>query len=425
MKRKKTLSLFLAFLLAAAVIILTGCPDNQGVSEEPGKEPAPEEAPHTSSQDEGECEEAEMPESDPWLITLPEQEVLITEEITEQYLLYSSIIGDQTFIYSRSLESGSESTLFQYNEFTEKITGPNADLSPDQTLIAYIDAKGLHAFDLDSGEIETYIENIEPAVDETQSGKWSVENLTAWRLSEPMWSYDKSYISLFLESMVDGHRAFFDTETSEITNIMWSSYLRWSPVENAYAYTNRVYAGGMYRSVPGDPSASVEFFEGADQSPNTDLYAPFYEFCFSNNGLKVAFIYEQDMPEQKEKSITLALADSDGTGLLEVETDAYKSAPFFAPDDSKLYYFKAEEDSPPLLSKYDLSTGAITRIAAMPAEFGRWTDVSWTEEGYLAVSWERPDRTMIMFLVLDLKEKKITYASPQFDNNPLFLGLIK
>ena len=425
MKRKKPLSLFLAFLLAAAAMILTGCQDEQGIYKEPEKEPAPEAPPQTSEQDEKECEEAEMPESASWLITLPRQEVLITEEITEQYLLYSSIIGDQTFIYSRSLESGLESTLLQYDEFTEKITGPNVDLSPDQTMIAYIDAKGLHAFDLYSGEIETYIENIEPAVDETQGGKWSVENLTAWRLSNPMWSYDKRYISLFLESMVDGHRAFFDTETSDFTNIMWSSYLRWSPVENTYVYTSRVYAGGMYRSVPGNPAASVEFFEGVDQSPNTDLYAPFYEFCFSNDGLKVAFIYEQDMPEQGEKAITLALASNDGTDLLEVETGAYTSAPFFSPDDSKLYYFKAEEDNPVLLSKYDLKTGAITRIAAMPEEFGRWTDVSWTEDGYLAVSWEYPDRTVVMFLVLDLAEEKIIYASSQFISNSLFLGLTR
>ena len=75
--------------------------------------------------------------------------------------------------------------------------------------------------------------------------------------------------------------------------------------------------------------------------------------------------------------------------------------------------------------RYDLTTGAITRIAAMPEEFGRWTDLSWTEDGYLAVSWEYPGRTVVMFLVLDLAEKKIIYASSQFSSNSLFLGLIK
>ncbi len=358
--------------------------------------------------------------------------MLIAEEISEQYLLYSRIIEDQTFIYSRSLESGLESILLQYNEFTEKITRPNSALSPDKTMIAYIDEKGLHAFDLDSGQIETYIENIKPAVDE-DGGKWSVGNLTAWRLSQPQWSYDGRYILLFLESMGYGHRAFFDTETFEVTNIMWSSFIRWSPVENAYVFTNYEYGGGIFRSVPGNPAASIDFFEGTDKSADINLYAPFYEFCFSNDGLKVAFLYEQQMPEQGEKAITLAMVNSDGTDLLEVETGVYKSAPFFSADDSKLYYFKEKEDFHPLLSAYDLATGAITRLATLPPEFGSWTNISWTREGYLAVSWEYPysyqvsagGGNVIMVLILDLTEEMIIYASPQFVSYPLLLGLIE
>lgn len=367
-------------------------------------------------------------------LVLPTGEQLANEALSEKYLLYAHKESNHVYVYSRDLQKGTETLIFDFFEFAEyegdyRPEPPALSVSPDGTKVAFTDKEGLKVYFLSSGQVAKYIYKVK-----FETGEWGDEERTpaVWSeaafninpnhfdssivsLSEPRWSYDGNYISFLYSSMIDSGLGAYEIKDGRYLELEWGA-ISWSPVENSYILSY-AYGGGFYKSVRDDPTNISPLFQ--DQFAESEVY--FSDSVYSADGSKIAFIYSDGYGDTNN----LALAKADGSGFVQIATNGLYSNPFFSPDGKSIYYFKQIADEQVLLVR-ELAGGETSKLLIMPDGFARmyqvdpnngWFFEGWTTEGYLTFigrSYQDFETTEARLIVVDPDSGKIIYAGPSF-----------
>lgn len=368
-------------------------------------------------------------------LVLPTGEQLANEALSERYLLYARKESDHVFVYSRDLQKGTETLIFDFFEFAEyegdyRPEPPALSVSPDGTKVAFTDNEGLKVYFLSSGQVAKYIYKVK-----FETGEWGDEERTpaVWSeaalnispnhfdssivsLSEPRWSYDGNFISFVYGSLIDSGRGAYDLKGGRYLPLEWGT-VSWSPVENSYILSRDDYGGGFYKSVRDDPTNISPLFQ--DQFAESEVY--YSDSVYSADGSKIAFIFSDGY----EDTNNVALAKADGSGFLQIATNGLYSNPFFSPDGSLLYYFKQIGDEQVLMVS-ELAGGEISKLLIMPDGYTKrytndssngWFFEGWTTEGYptfIGRSYQDFETTEARLIVVDPNSGKIIYAGPSY-----------
>ena len=367
-----------------------------------------------------------------WSISLPKQEMTSNISLEKNTLIYATKEGYQVQVYKRNIQNGSQVKLFEYNEsrkaeksgnFWEELP-PNISLSPNGKTLAFTDDKGLKTYDLQNGNIRTFIQRTEGA-----PIKWSVEELSAHFLARPRVSADGKYISFI--------QAHYEGSSYGVIDLMSGQYslfrggsgygnLTWGPTGHSFVKPSSVEAEEYTRVGLHFTSANVEETENLSKKFGKEK-SPFFEANLSSNGEQIVFTYKDDWASGNVK---LGVVNINGSGFLTIDEDNIR-LPLFSQSNIAILYIKKLEEKQYLLG-HDLNNGKSSIIASLPEIFNYWNESSWTTDGYLAVTGRsrassselvvKGDSTRLV--ILDLQNRDVIYASPIYNQFITFAGFV-
>ncbi len=375
-----------------------------------------------------------------YVIALPDEEIKVTSKLAYHHLIYAVKSGYKTTVIKRDIRDGTESILFEFNEFVKaehvgnywKGLPPSVDLSTDKRNLAFIDNEGLKVYDLQRKSVETFLQIVIEGdlYDDFRPAVWSEEvmNKDGWVIiANPSWSSDGNYI--VFEKGAHTYYGFSSLvnintgEISHIKGIVSSLDLVWSQKENTF-----ISATQSYETSPLFISSSQDISEAKDLSPKIGLpeRTDFHKANFSMDGDKIAFIFSKsDSPKTKN----LAIANKDGLDYRLIAEDVLDIIPFFSCDDNSIYFF-IEKDEVIILVNYDLLEQKSIEYIKMPFSLNCWRDPYWTEEGFLVlvgVSESSPGSyagEKNRLFVLDMDNKYVIYATSLMEGFVTFAGFM-
>lgn len=370
-----------------------------------------------------------------WVISISKGETVSTHALIENNLVYALKNEYKSTVYKRNLQNSSQTKILEFDEVekAEKSGNlweglpPNMALSPNKNQITFIDNEGLKLFDIQSGNIKVFISQTSKPTNEEAPPKWSVSGLGAYSLARPLWSLDGKYIS-FLQSQYEGASfGAIDTESSAYIPLksVAGGYgnLSWSPVDHVYVKASSGgYEGiGLYVSSPNNIAEANNIAVNLGKTEDT----PFLNADFSPNGQKIVFTFEEPYGAQH-----LAVANSDGTSFILLDNTGGYSEPFFSSDGNSVFVIQKRGDKQVLI-EVNLANKKAIDFAVLPSEFNSWRDATWTKDGYLVLVGVSSSSSLTVggdstrLVILDLKNKKVVYASSAYDQFTTFAGFFE
>jgi hypothetical protein len=369
-------------------------------------------------------------------LELDDGEFITKDILSEQNLLYALKTENQVLVYNRDLQTGIDTLLFNYEEYSEyeganRSCPPDLALSPNGRKVVFTDKEGLKVYYLKEGQLVKYIYKMQEEIGdwddpERTPAVWSEAAMNVspdhyWGsivvLSEPRWSFDGNYFSFNqMPPNGDSRYGLYDIKNGRYMELPWGCDLCWSPVENAYLLSRCDYGGGFFKADQGDLTNPVRLFENAINAEEAFFYFPAY----SANGSMITFLYSPD----SGNTYNLGLAKADGTGFVEVEADLLSNAPFFSINGDRLFFFEQVTDRQ-VLTVYELQSGMKTRLLVMPAGLDRWHDARWTAGGFLALTgncYHDYTLTGSRFIIINPNGGNLVFASSLIEGYVTFAG---
>lgn len=377
-------------------------------------------------------------DSSAWEMSLPKDEIKISNNQSENYLIYAVKNEYRSVVYKRNLQNGTQTKLFEFDKSIKADKNgnlwsglpPSIALSSDKKALAFIDKEGLKVYDLQTKNTKTYIRKIEESLTKTEAPpKWSVDSLDrTYSLARLLWSSDDKYIS-FLQSRYEGVSfGMIDTESGAYIALKdvagGYSDLSWSPVGRSYVkassgrYVGNYEGSGLYVSTQSNIAQANNLAPKLGKTKDT----PFLEANFSPDARRIVFTFEEPYDTKH-----LAIANSDGTGFMVVAEKIDVRMPFFSSDGNSVLYFQKRNDKQ-VLVKYDLVGKKSTDLIILSSEFNRWEKAYWTKDGFLALVGISSSSDLALggdntrMFVLDIANKKVIYTSPVFEQFTNFAG---
>lgn len=387
---------------------------------------------------------------DTWILTAPAEEVHSTAGLKETRLIYALKSGKHTIVYQRNLADGAQVKILEYDESVEYdpssgniwLAEPaHIALSPGKQYLAFVDEQGLKIYSLSDGtQRGLIIKSTITSPDIEVAPGWStpsrgkvIEGGEWWGLCDMVvhgWSPDGKYISFF-EAYTEGSgEGIIEVQTER-----WFSYwkgarsMSWSPASDLLLLASA-------DCELGDPGLYVVKLDKLEQAEaqRVDEKLGLNDFLFSQamfspDGQKIVFLIEE-MQTEGQKNV-LAVANSDGTAfeILDEGDNFYKLTPLFSPDGSSIFYI--EQRHRMVLRRCDLASGRKADVAILPYGWRSWRKgfysvhdrIFWTEDGFLSLVGGNARESRL--LILDVKHRKLVYASPIFSSLPAFAGFVK
>lgn len=370
----------------------------------------------------------------PWEVSLANEEMKASAGLIEKSFIYAIKNEYRSTVYKRDIQSGTQTKILEFDESKKADKSgnlwsglpPAIALSPNKKSLAFIDKEGLKVFDTQTQTSKTFIRKTEEGSSETDvPPKWSESSLIGvYNLARPLWSADGKYIS-FLQSHYEGASlGSIDVEsgTYRILQDLSGGYnnLAWSPVGHSYVKASSGgYDGiGLYVSQT-DIAQADNITAKLGKTEDT----PFLEANFSPDGKRIVFIFEEPGGTKH-----VAIANNDGTNFTDLGKRSDVQTPLFSAEGNSVFFFQKKNDAY-VLVRSDLAGENFSDVMILPAEFNRWENAYWTEDGFLALVGVSSisgltmggDRTRM--LILDLTNNKVIYASSIFEQFTTFAGL--
>jgi hypothetical protein len=383
--------------------------------------------------------EGDADESVTWDDPLPDAEMLLTGERDGlgSTMLYATKTGSEVTVYERSTLTGEEEAVFSYTETTDaNLDGnlwhglpANAALSPDESMIAFVDTEGLKVYDRTSGDIETLIAELDPgdpSIEELEPPTWSVDELNAFSLFHPMWSPDSKYVG-FAEGYYEGSGfGVVDVETKEYTAMSLNAAgvdLDWAPDNTVLQPGSGGYfARGLLLESVGEQDERVNIAESFGEGDSL-----FQEARFSPDHQNIVFTFQPSppVPSDWEDVYTLGVVDRDGSNYEKLDEGKLQT-PVFAPNNEDIYYTEMDGQLTATLKKYDASAQRIERITTLQG-YADWVDPAWYQGRYLSLTGRHTqgDAGASRVVVLDTQEETVVYAGPTLDVFAEYLAFIQ
>lgn len=381
------------------------------------------------------------PESGPWKVQLTDQEIKPSRGLTDDNLVYAAKNKRTTKVLKRDLRNGAETAIFSFDEAIEAAESgntwdeqpPGVALSRDGKALAYVDQDGLKIFDLPTGISKTLIQKVPGAADNDSPPGWSKPLGRVFNLAEPRWSSDGKYIRV-LEILYEGFSmGLINTETGDYTNIPLPIEiglpidLTWAPIGHSF-----VCSGCDPDKLRVSHSESVHEWADISEKSGWPCFN-YYGVSYSPDGNRLAFACLKSLEDYNSNIVAVTGIDGSDFNVIEQAQVSKKGTepPLiqivgFSPDGANLLFVTGEAGKQ-ILVRHALSGKERIITALMPPEYNFWDRASWTKEGFLTIqgfSWNPevppPKRR---FLILDLSNRAIVYASPTFSRFTRFLGL--
>lgn len=368
-----------------------------------------------------------------WNNQLPDTETLLNNERAEfgSTMLYATKTGAEVTVHERNILNGEETEVFTFTEMREaKLDGnlwnglpASAALSPDGSMIAFVDTKGLKVYDRTSGDINALITEEDPgdpSLDELEPPTWSEGALNAFSIDQPMWSPDSQYIG-FAEGYYEGSGfGVVDVETNEYTKMNLNGAgvdIDWAP-DNTLLQpgVGGYFARGLLLESVGAQDERVNIAESFGEGDSL-----FQEARFSPNHQNVVFTFQPSgpLPDDREDSYTLGVVNRDG-GDYQKLYEGNVQTPVYAPNNEDVYFIETvrqtDEGLMVALMMYDASEDKIERVTTLSG-FTDWVDPTWYGDRYLALTGRHTqgEEGGSRVVVLDMEDKAIAYAGPALD----------
>lgn len=369
-------------------------------------------------------------------IELGKNEIKASTPLQDNHLIYAVKIKNKSTVFKRSLQKGTLTKIFEFNENEEADKSgnlwaglpPNLALSPDKNQLAFIDQEGLKIYDLSSGKSRNLILKINHK-NKQETPSWSVSALKeTYDLARPLWSADGKYISFLESHEEDASFGLIEVESGNyLSTILSGGYqnLTWSPIGHSFVkpFSEANLDSGLHVS-------SDNITKTIDISKKINKgNAFFFEANFSPDAQKLVFIYsDKAIGEKIPDSQVLAIANSDGQTFTILKENVTLQSPVFTPLGDEVFFLQKKEKI--VLKKYNLKTKEIKKVAVLPTDFNHW-QTFWTREGFLCLNGTSTSSDLVLggdetlLLILDVPNSKLIYASPIFNQFVTFTGLVK
>ena len=391
-------------------------------------------------------------------LSIPQEEVLFDKIYGDNIYAYSLSTDNNFSVYRKTLNGQIEgifnnsSAEGNVRRFYSQI---RIDISPDNQKIAYSSDTGIYIYELQSKETKRLIKLKERADPNSERpNKWSNETesqtFSFYGLGPVSWSSDEKYISFVTSNWEGVGQGIVNTTTSEIVfpvikdlNYGAGGFgYRWSPKGHQFLKYNAdegYQQPGLFISVNNgsfdltDITAQLKKLES--QSPESWLVGVL-DANFSHMKNNVVFVYDPlgthsynaNGQLTLKTQTKLGVIDIYGIGLTILLTGNITKSQFYPNDDSIL--FIQQYPAFQVLSRYSISSKNIEHLLKIKNDEFAITDMEWLDENTLILKGDikildsnRVDNSIQRFILVNLSEKKVVYASPELESFN-FLGFV-
>jgi hypothetical protein len=237
-----------------------------------------------------------------WTLNMPMNETKATEPLVEKNLLFATKKDTLVQVFKKDLQDGTQSTVFQYNEYAKaniqsgnlwESLSPSIALSPDKKLVAFSDIGGIKLYNLENKTEQTIIHAT--ARPYPNKPDWSLHEMAnVYSVAELSWTNDEKYLS-FVQGFYEGSSyGVIDTQSKKYISDLGGGFgpsvpLTFSSrdfsfvIPQLYEGVRGLYIGNLETDVQGKNIAKIIDKENAY----------FDRASFSPDGSQIVFTYQE------------------------------------------------------------------------------------------------------------------------------------